>query len=92
MNRPDLKEVREDLDEILQNYHPEEIQAAFEEVFLAGIGDAYVDITDENGEYFLPIPPSVPGFVRCFPPDQEKLVLATYVPERQEDETFSVRM
>ncbi|MEN8244369.1 MAG: hypothetical protein ABFS43_05660, partial [Thermodesulfobacteriota bacterium] len=57
-----------------------------ERVFPGSIGDAYVAITDENGEYFLPVPPSVPGFVRCFPQDQEKLVLVTYVPARNEDE------
>ena len=60
--------------------------AAFEDKFPLGFGQPYYDTTDEKGEYFLPIPPNVPGFVRCMPPGQEKLVIATYEPELLEGE------
>ena len=53
-----------------------------------GLGNPYFDTTDENGEYFIEIPPNVPGFVRCYPPNQENLVLATYVPGRQKDQSL----
>ena len=86
LNRPDLKEVKEDLTEILQGYQPDEIQAAFEGVFNGIIGDPYSVETDENGVYFLAVPPSVPGYVRCLPFNQENLILATYVPSRNEGE------
>ena len=58
-------------------------------MFPSGIGQALVDTTDENGEYFLKIPPNVPGFVRCMPPGQEKLVLATYVRGLAKDEELT---
>ena len=61
----------------------EAIKAAFKEVFPEGIGKRlYVDITDKDGTYFIEIPPNIPGFVRCTPPDRDMLVLATYVPKR----------
>ncbi len=86
LNRPDLKLVADDILPALQNYQSDEIQAAFSRFFENGIGHAYVDVTDENGEYFIPVPPNVPGFVRCFPPDKDRLILATYVSERQRGE------
>ena len=86
LGRSDLSMVTADIDSVLHEYDPQEIQSAFESIFPAGIGTPYDDITDENGNYFIPVPPNVPGFVRCIPPDREQLVLATYVPERQVSE------
>jgi hypothetical protein len=83
VERSDLSLVSADIDSILQGYTPQEIQSAFRAIFPAGIGKPYDDITDENGNYFIPIPPNTPGFIRCIPADRDELVLATYVPERQ---------
>ena len=88
LSRPDLQQVIQDLQPLLQTYSPEEIQSAFEAFFKDGVGEAYVTYTDADGKYFIKNPPNVPGFVRCFPPDQEKLVLATYVPARSERENL----
>ena len=78
LNRSDLKAIQDIINEEFKG-HEKEIIAAFEAKFPLGFGQPYSDITDENGEYFLPIPPNVTGFVRCLPSGQEKLVLATYV-------------
>jgi len=42
--------------------------------------------TATPGRYFLPVPPHVPGFVRCHPPARGLLVLATFVPAREAGE------
>ena len=86
ISRLDLKKALPDLEALLQNHSPEKIQLAFQAFFKDGIGQAYVAETDEEGKYFIDSPPDVPGFVRCFPPEQENLVLATYVPARSEGE------
>jgi hypothetical protein len=82
INRPDLKAAVEKIYPVFQDHTPEEIKAAFEQVFPSAIGKECFDVTDENGVYFIErVPANVPGFVRCFPPNQEKLTLATYVPD-----------
>ena len=83
INRPDLDAVKDEVNSLFEG-REEEVQAAFEKVFPSSLGEAFVDITDADGMYFIESPPNVPGFVRCLPPNQEKLILATYVPGRQE--------
>ena len=85
LNRNDLKDIRDIINNEFKG-REKEIMAAFEDKFPLGFGQPYSDTTDEKGEYFLPIPPNVPGFVRCMPPGQEKLVIATYEPELLEGE------
>jgi hypothetical protein len=79
LDRPDLAGLAEQVNEGLE-YTPEEIQQAFVQVFEKGLGQAYTTVTDSSGHYFLPIPPNLPGFVRCAYPDRSELTLATYVP------------
>ena len=90
INRPDLKSAVETIYPELQNHTAEEIKAAFDKVFPSSIGHAYVDVTDQNGEYFIKgVPANVPGFVRCLPPGQEKLLLATFVRGLAKDEELT---
>jgi hypothetical protein len=79
LDRPDLAGVAEQVNEGLE-YTPDEIQQAFVQIFEKGLGQAYTTVTDTSGHYFLPIPPNLPGFVRCAYPDRSELTLATYIP------------
>ena len=81
INRPDLDAIKDEINELSQG-RQNEVKAAFAKFFPSGLGEAFVDITDADGKYFIESPPNVPGFVRCLPPNQENLVLATYVPAR----------
>ena len=92
VNRPDLKKIAELVNSALGNHTPEEIKAAFSKYFKEGIGQPYFAIADEKGSYFLSIPTNVPGFVRCIPPNQENLVLATYVRSGRLVKSFSAKM
>ena len=85
LNRNDLKDIQDIINKEFKG-REKEIMAAFEDKFPLGFGQPYYDTTDEKGEYFLPIPPNVPGFVRCLPPGQEQLVLTTYVRGLAKDE------
>ena len=87
LNRPDLAEIQEEINAAFAG-REQEIIAAFENLFPSGPGRSYTTKTDENGSYFLPIPPNVSGFVRCTPKDQDKLVLATYIPPRPPGESL----
>ena len=78
-----------------------EIIAELEEVFEGKcIGHPYRTIADGEdsetpGRYFLPIPPNVQGFVRCAPPNQPELKLATFVSTEgwtDGDEDLTARM
>jgi hypothetical protein len=86
LNRPDLIEAKKYIDPVVAKYGPEAVKEAFGVVFKGGIGHPFVDTTDASGKFFLEIPPNVPGFVRCMPPGQERLVLGTYVPKLLEGE------
>ena len=85
LNRPDLAAIKEEVEEKIKDLKSE-IKIALDNKFPDGVGIPYLDIADENGRYFLPIPPNVQGYVRCSPPDQPKLKLATLVPKLQEGE------
>ena len=87
LGRPDLAEIQQEITKAFKG-REQEIIKAFKDVFPSGVGQPYSDITDKNGAYFIPIPPNVPGFVRCTPPDQNRLVLATYVPQRSVGENL----
>jgi hypothetical protein len=84
--RPDLKNIADWVNSSLESHTFEQIQAAFAKFFPKGIGKPYFDITDDEGKYYIHIPPNVPGFVRCTPPEYEKAVLATYIPALIEGE------
>ena len=79
VKRPDLQPIAELVNAALANHTPEQITKAFGNIFPEGIGKPISAVTNEKGSYFLPIPPNVPGLVRCIPPDQENLVLGTYI-------------
>lgn len=85
LSRPDLAAVA---DEVNQGVDAGEIQNAFSQVFPQGIGQRIATLTDDAGQYLLPIPPNMAGFIRCMPKDSEQLVLGTYFAGRQPDETI----
>ncbi len=83
-NRPDLAAIAEKVNEEFEGREAE-IMEKLKEVFDEKcVGNPYRDIADGEdsktpGRYFLPIPPNVQGFVRCTPPNQKELILATFV-------------
>jgi hypothetical protein len=81
LDRPDLAALADEVSDGV-TASADEIRQAFEATFPDGLGEALTDVTDENGEYFLPIPANLAGYVRCTPKDQDKLVLATYISGR----------
>nr|MDJ0783782.1 BACON domain-containing carbohydrate-binding protein [Desulfosarcinaceae bacterium] len=82
LNRPDLAALAEDVFHGMSDTS-EEIQRAFAAVFPPdGLGKALATTTNAAGEYFLRIPPNLPGYVRCVPENSQQLVLGTYVPGR----------
>lgn len=88
VQRPDLDAIKAAINAAFAG-REDQIINAFKSVFPTGFGLPYQTTTDENGYYFLPVPPNVQGYVRCMPPGQEKLVLATFVPGRAVGETLS---
>jgi hypothetical protein len=64
------------------------ISSAFAAVFPAGLGQPLQTIADGEGRYFLPLPPGVPGIIRCHPPEQANLMLTTCVRARAIDEVL----
>ena len=88
LNRSDLSDIAGDMQSVVGDYTPQQIQAAFSRYFNNGMGEPCSAVSDETGAYFIETPPNVSGFVRCLPPDQDKLVLATYVPGRQENKSL----
>jgi hypothetical protein len=87
LNRPDLAAIKGEVDPDFQDPQMrQDIKDAFDKWFAAGLGKPYREVADGNGSYFLPIPPNVQGFVRCTPPNQPQLKLATLVRKLQKDE------
>ena len=90
LDRPDLKLIADQLP--IEN--PEALADALRELAPDGkIGRSIITTADDEtsatpGYYQLPIPPNLPGFVRCRPPDLQQLSLATFVPGRQPGETM----
>ncbi len=85
LNRPDLAA----LSSIVMNgvtQSSEEIRLAFEAWFPEGSLKTLSSVTDSQGSYFLPVPPNLPGYVRCTPQNRRKLFLGAYVPGRQAGE------
>jgi hypothetical protein len=90
VTRPDLQSVATQVNAALAG-RTTAITDAFAALFPNGIGQPLRDVaagadTATPGRYFLPVPPHVPGFVLCHPPDRELLVLATFVPAREAGE------
>jgi hypothetical protein len=85
LDRPDLAALADDVSDGV-TASADEIRQAFEAWFPDGLGDTLTDVADENGKYFLPIPVNLAGYVRCTPKDQDKLVIATYIPGRSAGE------
>ncbi len=91
VNRPDLVAIAEQVNQAFEGRQTE-IMAAIANYFSECIGQPNPYLTAADGEdsetpgrYFLPIPPNVQGFVRCYPPNQPNLKLATFVPKLQEE-------
>jgi hypothetical protein len=89
LDRPDLQPVAGQVN--IQN--PDALSAAFRTLFPGGIGRPLVTtaadaLSPTPGRYHLPLPPGVPGFVRCVPPVLLQLRLVTFVPARQPGETL----
>jgi hypothetical protein len=83
VNRPDLEAIAEQVNKEFEGRQTE-LMKAFKNYFSDCVGHPYRTIADDEdsetpGRYFLPIPPGVQGFVRCTPPGQPKLKLATFV-------------
>lgn len=87
LDRPDLAALATTVSEGL-SYGPDEIRQAFEAWFPQGLGGTLSTLTNERGEYFLPIPANLAGYVRCKPRNREKLVLGTYIPGRENGEVL----
>jgi hypothetical protein len=71
-----------------------EITSAFAALFPNGIGRPLSTVaagagSATPGSYFLPIPPGIPGFIRCRPPNQERLLLITSVRARGVGESLT---
>jgi hypothetical protein len=84
LDRPDLAGLAATVSEEL-GYSDQQIRQAFEAWFPEGLGEELATITDQDGYYFLPVPPNLPGYVRCTPKDRQQLVLGTYTPGRPAD-------
>ena len=78
LDRPDLADIKDEVEEAIKDIVTQ-LENAFIKKFPDGVGKPYSDETEDNGRYFLPIPPEVQGFVRCTPPNLSKLKLATFV-------------
>lgn len=90
VTRPDLQPVATRVNEALAG-RTTAIADAFARLFPDGIGRPLRSVAADAdaatpGRYFLPVPPHVSGFVRCHPPGRGLLVLATFVPAREEGE------
>ncbi len=93
LDRPDLQPIAERVHAVLRPERLQAVQDAFAILFPTGLGrPLQTTANDERsatpGRFFLPIPPGVPGVIRCSPPDQPNLVLTTCVPARTDHETL----
>jgi hypothetical protein len=78
VDRPDVDDVAAPL----PLPAPEALVEACAAELPAGAGIPLETTADAAGQYFLPIPPGVEGFVRCSPQDLPGLRLSTFVPKR----------
>lgn len=90
LDRPDLQAVVSQV----PIADPTALANAFRTMFPGGISrplSVSAEQADDPtpGRYHLRMPPDVPGFVRCVPPEQQQLRIATFVPRRQPNETLS---
>ena len=86
LERPDLQGVAPSVHDTFRGREAE-FAAAFTALFPKGLGTplrttAGATTSAMPGRYFLPVPPGVPGFVRCRPPEATNLVLSTFVRAR----------
>jgi hypothetical protein len=85
INRPDLETIKDQIND-QPIYQKDQIIAAYKKLFPRGFGEPIVTTTDNDGNYELPVPPHVPGYVRCAPQGFDKLALVTWVPPRLPNE------
>lgn len=78
-DRPDLTGLAED---VIEGETQERIREAFEAWFPRELWEELSTLSKENGEYFLPIPSNLVGYVRCVPKDSQKLALGTHIAGR----------
>jgi hypothetical protein len=89
LDRPDLKDLTDEVFEGITE-SPEAIQQAFATWFGEnGLGEALTTRTNDEGEYFLRIPPKVAGYLRCVPNNSQNLVVGTYIPGREVGEILN---
>jgi hypothetical protein len=87
VDRPDLAAVAERINQALAGREAA-VRDAFVAFFPNGVGQplrttASGEDSPTPGRYFLPVPPGIPGYVRCRPPEQAELFLANFIPPRQ---------
>ena len=82
ISRSDLTAIRDEMSAAVAGRETE-LTAAYTRFFgTGGIGTPLAVTADSSGEYFIETPPDVPGFVRCYPPGNDQLILATYISGR----------
>jgi hypothetical protein len=85
LNRPDLQTVKEQV--LIED--SKALATAFSALFPQGISHPFTTVANDVGRYNLQIPPAVPGVVRCAPPDQKELRLATVIRELKPGELLA---
>jgi hypothetical protein len=89
VTRPDLQRIASQVNQALAG-RAQAIRTAFAALFPTGFGSPLQTVaTGANATYFLAVPAGLEGFVRCHPPNQEDLVLVTFVRARQAGETLT---
>jgi hypothetical protein len=89
VTRPDMQAIASQVNQALAG-RATAIRTAFAALFPTGFGSPLQTVaTGANATYFLAVPAGVEGFVRCHPPNQEDLILVTFVRARQTGETLT---
>jgi len=89
VTRPDIQRIAGQVNQALAG-HTQAITTAFATRFPTGFGRPLQTVaTGTDATYFLAVPAGLDGFVRCHPPAQDDLLLATFVRARQAGEALT---
>ncbi len=89
VTRPDLQRIAGQVNQALAG-RTQAITTAFATRFPTGFGSPLQTVaTGADATYFLAVPAGLEGFVRCHPPAQDDLILATFVRARQAGEPLT---